>query len=194
MSLTNTDPAKIALYPKFDWPRITNPKINFPLNENLEELIKIEDQAIDEIHMAIKYNRDDIALIIIEPIQGEGGDNFFRKEFFMKLREIADENEILLMFDEVQTGLGMTGKLWAFEHLVEPDIISFGKKVQVCGIMVNDRIDDISDNVFNKSSRINSTWGGNLTDMVRSEKNLQIIEEESLVENARIIGNYLLNN
>ncbi|OGV18171.1 MAG: L-lysine 6-transaminase, partial [Ignavibacteria bacterium RIFOXYA2_FULL_37_17] len=194
MSLTNTDPAKIALYPKFNWPRIINPKITFPLKDNLEELIKIEDQAIDEIHMAIKYNRDDIALIIIEPIQGEGGDNFFRKEFFMKLREIADENEILLMFDEVQTGLGMTGKLWAFEHLVEPDIISFGKKVQVCGIMVNDRIDDISENVFKKSSRINSTWGGNLTDMVRSEKNLQIIEEENLVENARIMGNYLLDS
>ncbi len=194
MSLTNTDPAKIALYPKFNWPRIINPKITFPINENLNHIINIENQAIDEINMAIKYNRDDIALIIIEPIQGEGGDNFFRKEFFMKLREIADENEILLMFDEVQTGLGMTGKLWAFEHFVEPDIISFGKKVQVCGIMVNDRIDDISENVFKKSSRINSTWGGNLTDMVRSEKNLQIIIEENLVENARIMGNYLLNS
>ncbi len=193
MSLTNTDPAKIALYPKFNWPRIINPKINFPLNENINQIINLENQAIDEIHTAIKYNRDDIALIIIEPIQGEGGDNFFRKEFFMKLREIADENEILLMFDEVQTGLGMTGKMWAFEHFAEPDIISFGKKVQVCGIMVNNRIDDISENVFKKSSRINSTWGGNLTDMVRSEKNLQIIEEENLVENARIMGNYLLD-
>src|SRR3989339_1855438 len=171
MSLTNTDPAKIALYPKFDWPRITNPKITFPLQENLNQILNLENQALDEIHTAIKYHRDDIALIIIEPIQGEGGDNFFRKEFFLKLREIADENEILLMFDEVQTGLGMTGKLWAFEHFVEPDIISFGKKVQVCGIMVNDRIDDISENVFKKSSRINSTWGGNLTDMVRSEIN-----------------------
>jgi len=194
MSLTNTDPAKIALYPKFNWPRITNPKITFPLSENINQIINLENQAIDEIHTAIKYNRDDIALIIIEPIQGEGGDNFFRKEFLMKLREIADENEILLMFDEVQTGLGMTGKLWAFEHFAEPDIIAFGKKVQVCGIMVNDRIDDISENVFKKSSRINSTWGGNLTDMVRSEKNLQIIEKENLVENARIIGNYLLDS
>ena len=193
MSLTNTDPAKVALYPKFNWPRIINPKINFPLNENINQIINLENQAIDEIQTAIKYNRDDIALIIIEPIQGEGGDNFFRKEFFMKLREIADENEILLMFDEVQTGLGMTGKMWAFEHFVEPDIIAFGKKVQVCGIMVNDRIDDVSENVFKKSSRINSTWGGNLTDMVRSEKNLQIIEEENLVANARIMGNYLLD-
>lgn len=193
MSLTNTDPVKIAHYPKFNWPRITNPKIKFPLKENLDEVIKLENRAIEEIYSAIKNNKDDIALIIIEPIQGEGGDNFFRKEFFLKLREIADENEILLMFDEVQTGIGMTGKMWAHEYFVEPDILSFGKKVQVCGIMVSDRIDDISENVFKKSSRINSTWGGNLTDMVRSRKNLEIIEEENLVENARIMGSYLLS-
>ncbi|MEW5844023.1 MAG: L-lysine 6-transaminase [Bacteroidota bacterium] len=194
MSLTNTDPVKIAHYPKFTWPRIINPKIKFPLNDNLNEVLKLEHQAIDEIYAAIKNNPDDIALIIIEPIQGEGGDNFFRKEFFEKLREIADENEILLMMDEVQTGIGLTGKMWAHEHYVEPDIVAFGKKVQVCGIMVNDRIDDISENVFKKSSRINSTWGGNLTDMVRSRKYFEIIEEENLVENALIMGKYLLEN
>ncbi len=194
MSLTNTDPNKISYYPKFNWPRIINPKITFPLDENLTEVIKLENKAIDEITAAIKNNKDDIALIIVEPIQGEGGDNFFRKEFFEELRHIADENEILLMFDEVQTGLGMTGKMWAYEHFVQPDIISFGKKTQTCGIMVNSRIDDIPENVFKKSGRINSTWGGNLTDMVRSRKNLEIIEEENLVENARIMGSYLLNN
>jgi L-lysine 6-transaminase len=194
MSLTNTDPVKIAYYPKFNWPRIINPKIKFPHEENLDEIIKLENQAIHEIYYAIQNNKDDIAAIIIEPIQGEGGDNFFRKEFFIKLREIADENEILLMFDEVQTGIGMTGKMWAYEHFVEPDIVSFGKKVQVCGIMINDRIDDISDNVFKKSSRINSTWGGNLTDMVRARKYFEIIEEENLIDNARIMGNYLFDN
>lgn len=194
MSMTNTDPVKIAHYPKFNWPRITNPKIKFPLTENLDEVTKLEAQAINEIYAAIKNNPDDIALMIIEPVQGEGGDNFFRKEFFEKLREITDENEILLMMDEVQTGIGLTGKMWAHEHFVEPDIVSFGKKVQVCGIMVNDRIDDISENVFKKSSRINSTWGGNLTDMVRSRKYFEIIEEENLLENAQIMGKYLLDN
>ena len=194
MSLTNTDPVKIAHYPKFNWPRIINPKIKFPLSDNLNEVLKLEHQAIDEIYEVIKNNPDDIALIIIEPVQGEGGDNFFRKEFFEKLREIADENEILLMMDEVQTGIGLTGKMWAHEHFVEPDIVAFGKKVQVCGIMVNGRIDDISENVFKKSSRINSTWGGNLTDMVRSRKYFEIIEEENLVDNARVMGNYLLEN
>lgn len=194
LSLTNTDPVKVKYFPKFDWPRITNPKIKFPLENNLEEVIKLEQQAISEIYEAIENNKDDIAVIIIEPIQGEGGDNFFRKEFFMKLREIADENDILLMFDEVQTGFGFTGKWWASEYYVMPDIISFGKKVQTCGIMVSDRIDDIDTHCFKVSSRINSTWGGNLVDMVRSKKYLDIIYEENLVDNAKVMGNYLLSN
>lgn len=191
MSLTNTDPTKIKYFPKFDWPRITNPKIKFPLENNLDEIIKSENQAIDEIKSAIKNNPDDIAVIIIEPIQAEGGDNYFRKEFFEQLRKIADENEILLMFDEVQTGFGLTGKFWASEYYVKPDIISFGKKAQVCGIMVSDRIDDIPDNVFKVSSRINSTWGADLTDMVRSKFILDIIKNDNLVENAKLVGEHL---
>lgn len=193
MSLTNTDPTKVKYFPKFDWPRINNPKIKFPLENNLQEIIKDEEIAIQQIYQAIKNNPDDIAVIIIEPIQAEGGDNFFRPEFLQKLREIADQNEILLMFDEVQTGFGLTGKFWAYEHFVKPDIIAFGKKAQVCGIMVSDRIDDIDDNVFKVSSRINSTWGADLTDMVRSKFILDVIKNENLVENARIVGDHLKN-
>jgi L-lysine 6-transaminase len=194
MSLTNTDPSKTALYPKFDWPRIINPKVTFPLTEsNLEAVIKVEKQAIDEIMKAIADNKDDIACMILEPIQGEGGDNHFRKEFFQQLRKICDENEILLILDEVQTGVGMTGKWWAHEHYVQPDIISFGKKTQVCGILVTDRVDDIDENVFHTPSRINSTWGGNIVDMMRFKKYLQIIEEEKLIKNAAVMGDYLLN-
>lgn len=194
MSLTNTDPVKIAHFPKFNWPRISNPKIKFPIEDNLNEIIAREEKSLNEIYTAIKNNRDDIAVLVIEPIQAEGGDNFFRKEFHEKLREICSENEILMMYDEVQTGIGITGKMWGYEHYVKPDIISFGKKVQICGVMVSERIDDISENVFKKSSRINSTWGGNLTDMVRSRKNFEVIEEDNLVENAKIMGNYLLGN
>lgn len=192
LSLTNTELNKIKYFPKFDWPRVTNPKITFPLDINIDEIIKLEQEAINEITAAIKNNPDDIAVIIIEPIQGEGGDNFFRKEFFEKLREIADENEILLMFDEVQTGFGLTGKFWASEHYLKPDIIAFGKKAQTCGIMVSDRIDDVEEHCFRKAGRINSTWGGNLVDMVRSKHILRIIEEENLVENSGIVGEHLL--
>lgn len=193
LSLTNTDPVKVKYFPKFDWPRISNPKITFPVEKNIERIIESENKAIAEIHSAIKSNPDDIALIIIEPIQGEGGDNFFRSEFLNELRKIADENDILLMFDEVQTGFGLTGKFWAHEHFVKPDIISFGKKAQICGIMVSDRINDIKENCFNVSSRINSTWGGNLIDMIRSKYILEIINEENLVDNAKNRGSYLKN-
>lgn len=196
MSLTNNDPnpsVKTALYPKFNWPRITTPIMKFPLNENnLDYTEKLERQACEEIKKAISDNKDDIACLIMEPIQGEGGDNHFRKEFFEQLRTICDENEILFIMDEVQTGLGMTGKWWAHQHFTNPDIIAFGKKSQVCGILVSDRIDDIENNVFRESGRLNSTWGGNLVDMIRFRKYLEIIYEEELVEQAGITGEYLL--
>ena len=194
LSLTNTDPAKTKLFPKFNWPRISNPKVTFPLNENnLDDVIKAEKQAVSEINKALLDNKDDIACIIIEPIQGEGGDNHFRKEFFEQLRQICDENELLFIMDEVQTGVGMTGKWWAHQHYAQPDIIAFGKKSQVCGILATDKVDEIPENVFHTSSRINSTWGGNIVDMIRFKKYLQIIEEEKLVENAAAVGSYLLS-
>lgn len=192
MSLTNTDPNKVMYFPKFDWPRIVNPKVTFPLEENLETIIKTEQEAEAQIREAVKNNPDDIAALIIEPIQGEGGDNMFRKEFLQKLRDLANELDFMLIFDEVQTGVGMTGKMWACEHYVMPDMITFGKKMQVCGVMCSDRIDEVEDHVFKKSSRINSTWGGNLTDMFRAEKILKVIKEDNLIENAKVQGEYLL--
>lgn len=194
LSMTNTDPTKTNYFPKFRWPRIHNPAIHFPLNEeNLERVQKQEALAMEQIKRAIINNPDDIAALIIEPIQGEGGDNHFRKEFLVELRALCDENEILLIFDEVQTGVGITGKFWAHEHFVRPDIMTFGKKTQVCGFMCNTRIDDVLENVFHKSSRINSTFGGNLIDMVRFMKILEIIEEDSLVDNAKVTGEHMLH-
>lgn len=197
LSLTNTsDPRKHQYFPKFDWPRITNPHLTFPVTEeNLEETIKNEQFALLHIQEAIISNPNQVACIIIEPIQAEGGDHHFRDEFFTGLREICDENEVLLIFDEVQTGIGITGKMWAFEHFTaKPDIISFGKKTQVCGVLANkEKFDEIPQNVFRESSRINSTFGGNFVDMLRFQLTLEVIEKENLVENARIVGEYLLD-
>jgi len=194
LSLTNTDRVKVEDFPVFPWPRVLNPKLRFPVTEEvLAETVKAERQSIQEIEQAFAANPHDIAAIIIEPIQGEGGDNQFRPEFFRELRRLSDEHEALLIFDEVQTGLGATGKLWAYEHTgVVPDIIAFGKKAQVCGIMAGPRMDEVERHVFKKSGRINSTWGGNLTDMVRGSKYLQVIHEERLVLNAARMGERLL--
>ncbi len=194
MSLTNTDPVKTEGFPRFEWPRIVNPKLSFPVTPEVEErTAELERQAVAEIERAFAEHPHDIAAIIIEPIQGEGGDNHFRGPFFAELRRLADEHEALLIFDEVQTGLGLTGKLWAYQHFgVTPDIVAFGKKTQVCGIMAGERLDRVPGNVFHTPGRLNSTWGGNLVDMVRGGKYLEIIHEEKLVDNAALMGQRLL--
>lgn len=195
MSLTNTDPQKIAYFPKFNWPRIINPKLRFPVTEDsLKQTIADEQLALRQINTALAEYGDDIAAIIIEPIQGEGGDNHFRPEFLQALRAICDEHDLLLIFDEVQTGVGITGSWWAFEQLgVVPDIFCFGKKMQVCGIVATERIDDEPENVFHVPSRINSTWGGNIVDMARATAYLEIISQRNYLDNARKQGAYLLD-
>jgi len=193
MSLTNTDPRKIDFFPKFSWPRITNPKLSFPItDEVLSQVEAAEARAIEEIRQALVDHPHDIAGLIIEPIQGEGGDCHFRSEFLQQLRRLADEAEFLLIFDEIQTGFATTGRWWCFEHFgVEPDIFAFGKKTQVCGICASSRIDEV-DSVFAVSSRINSTWGGNLVDMIRCRRFVEIIEDENLLDNAAVVGDRLL--
>jgi L-lysine 6-transaminase len=195
LSLTNTfDPAKTRLFPKFNWPRIENPKLRFPVDPaELQRVAGAEAQAIGQIKQAIDQFGDRIAGLIIEPIQSEGGDNHFRPEFIQTLRDLCTEHRILFILDEVQTGVGLTGRFWAHEHHgVKPDIISFGKKTQVCGILAGPVLDRIEDNVFKCSSRIASTFGGNLVDMVRCGRILEIIESERLVEAARQQGAYLM--
>ncbi|MAV64581.1 MAG: L-lysine 6-transaminase [Candidatus Marinimicrobia bacterium] len=208
LSLTNTsDPRKTMYFPKFDWPRIDNPYLSFPITDEVIEKVKVkEDLAISQIKDAIKLNPNKIAGLIIEPIQGEGGDNHFRCQFFEKLKNLSEDNEFLLIYDEVQTGIGITGKMWAHQHFTPnlcrcdttikkapiPDIISFGKKTQVCGMLAGNRVLEVEKNVFSESSRINSTFGGSLVDMVRFRIILETIKKESLLDNASSKGNYLM--
>lgn len=196
LSLTNTkDPRKYMYFPKFNWPRITNPKLTFPVTETvLQGVIEKEKMAIREIRNALAQYPNDIACIIIEPIQAEGGDNHFRKEFFQSLRDICDEHDILLIFDEVQTGIGLTGSMWAYQHIgVVPDLVAFGKKTQVCGLLANkDKFDRVEKHVFQESSRINSTFGGDFTDMMRFKLILEVIEQENLIELITQKGAYFM--
>ncbi|HZD06476.1 MAG TPA: L-lysine 6-transaminase, partial [Longimicrobiales bacterium] len=190
LSVTNTDPTKTRDFPKFDWPRVSSPYLDFPVDE--EVAAEREARTCAEIEAAFEEDPQGIAAILIEPIQCEGGDHHFRPEFFRRLREYADRYEALLVFDEVQTGFGATGRMWGFEHTgITPDLIAFGKKTQVCGVMSTRRIDEVERNVFHVSSRINSTWGGNLVDMVRCARYLQIAHEDGLVENAARVGGVL---
>jgi L-lysine 6-transaminase len=189
MSLTNTEPNKVARYPKFDWPRIPSPATN--LRPNVEAA---EREALAAARKAFEDNPHDIACFIAEPIQGEGGDNHLRPEFLQAMQQLCHEFHALFILDEVQTGVGLTGTAWAYQQMgLQPDIVAFGKKTQVCGIMAGGRVDEVRDNVFVVPSRINSTWGGNLTDMVRARRILEIIEADGLIDRARMLGAHLLN-
>lgn len=193
LSLTNGFArSKTMYFPKFDWPRVPTPAMRFPCTgDNLTATVTDETESLAKIREAIAADPHGIAAIIVETIQGEGGDNHFRDEFFVALRQICDEHEMLLIFDEIQCGFGITGKWWAFEHQgVAPDIFSFGKKTQVCGIAAGPRVDEV-DSCFSVSSRINSTWGGNLVDMVRCTRYVELIEEFKLVDNAATVGAHL---
>ena len=171
MSLTNTDRIKTKRFPQFNW------------------------TTMFDVNTLGQYINDNTAAIVIEPIQGEGGDNHFREKVFTELRHLADKHDAMLIFDEVQTGIGLTGKMWAYEHFgVVPDMMCFGKKTQVCGFCSTERIDEVKSNVFNTSGRINSTWGGNIVDMARFRFIIDAIEEENLVHNAENVGQHLLWN
>ncbi|MGV0795053.1 L-lysine 6-transaminase [Mycolicibacterium sp. XJ1819] len=196
LSLTNTDPNKVARFPKFDWPRIDAPYLRPGFDDAAMDAL--EAHSLGQARAAFDAHAHDIACFIAEPIQGEGGDRHFRPQFFAAMRELCDEFDALMIFDEVQTGCGLTGTPWAYQQLgrhlgVTPDVVAFGKKTQVCGIMAGRRVDEVPDNVFAVSSRLNSTWGGNLVDMVRARRILEVIEADGLISRAAEMGRYLLD-
>lgn len=183
LSLTNTDPIKTINFPKFnDWVRIP-----LDVNHENESLTYIMSQLIAHTN---QNGVNDISAMIIEPIQCEGGDRHLSKAFLESLQDICQKHDILLCLDEVQTGFYTTGKPWCFEHFdLEPDIVSFSKKTQQGGIFANSRrLDEVEDHCFKLSSRINSTWGGNLVDMIRCSHIIDIVHKDNLQQNAKQMG------
>ncbi|MFN2522727.1 MAG: L-lysine 6-transaminase [Mycobacteriales bacterium] len=189
MSLTNTDPVKVARFPKFDWPRIPAPYLASGRDVEAAERV-----SLAAARAAFEQHPHDIACFVLEPVQGEGGDHHFRPEYLQAMAALCREFDALLVLDEVQTGCGLTGTAWAFQQLgITPDVVAFGKKTQVCGVMAGGRVDEVPANVFATSSRINSTWGGNLTDMVRARRMLEVIDSERLIDNAASQGAHLMS-
>ena len=193
LSLTNTEPNKTDRFPKFDWPRIDVPAVRFPLEKHLREVEDAEARALEQAERAFAAHPHDIAAFIAEPIQGEGGDNHVRAEFFARMKQLVHAHDALMIFDEVQTGGGTTGTPWAYQQLgVTPDVVAFAKKLQVGGVMAGGRVDEVEQNVFVVQGRINSTWGGGLVDMVRSRRIMEVMESEGLFDHAKAMGEHLL--
>ena len=193
LSLTNTDPVKTDRYPKFDWPRISSPAVRFPLEAHRAEVEAAEELALAEAKAAFEAYPHDIACFVAEPIQCEGGDRHLRSEFLLAVQDLCHQYDALFVIDEVQTGAGATGTPWCYQQLgLAPDLVAFGKKVQLGGVMAGRRVDEVAENVFRTPGRIDSTWGGNLTDMVRSRRLLQLVEQTGAIANAATVGQHLL--
>jgi L-lysine 6-transaminase len=194
LSLTNTEPAKIRDYPKFDWPRIPSPSVPPGPAWNTPQLLPVEQAALEAARAAIHRYGAEIACFLYEPIQGEGGDRHLRPEFLRAMQDLCLQHDILTVADEVQTGGGLTGRPWAHQVLgLKPDLVAFGKRVQVCGVMGGRRVLDIPDNAFREASRLGSTWGGSLVDMVRGTRILEVIESEHLLDHVRRTGDLLVS-
>jgi len=193
MSLTNTDPNKIARFPQFDWPRIPSPGLTFPLHDNETANVAAEDEALAAAERAFDAHPDDIACFIAEPIQAEGGDRHLSARFLRRMQDLCYSYDVLFVLDEVQTGVGITGSPWCYQQLaLAPDLVAFGKKTHVCGVMGGGRLDEVDDHVWQVPSRINSTFGGSLVDMVRASVIFDVIERDDLMARAESLGDKLV--
>ena len=190
LTTTRSKPIHKIDIPAFDWPAAPFPSIKYPLNEHKEENAKEVKRCLEITEHLIKTHKNPVAGIIVEPIQGEGGDNWAPPEFFQGLRKITTENNVAFIVDEVQTGVGLTGKFWAHEHWGlepgnEPDIVTFSKRMQAAGS-------------FHKAKfrapqpyRNFNTWLGEPVKAMYLRDILKEIENKKLVDNVNVTGKYL---
>lgn len=150
--------------------------------ENLRNALK----ALEQVESVLSLMAEEIVGIIVEPIQGAGGHRVAVKEFFQGLSELAHKYNVYLAFDEVQTGLGATGKMWAIDHFDLPHApmaIAAGKKFGTGVVYMKEPLEDIG--------VLDSTWGGTLADMVRVVREVEIMESEGLMARAAENGERL---
>ncbi|KID83916.1 4-aminobutyrate transaminase GatA, partial [Metarhizium majus ARSEF 297] len=175
--------------PAFDWPQATFPQLKYPLDQHAEENARAEQASLEEVEHLIKTWHLPPAAVVIEPIQSEGGDNHASPEFFQKLRALTRKHNVLLIVDEVQTGVGATGKFWAHEHWNlqdPPDMVTFSKKAQTAGYYYRSK-----DLRPNKPYRQFNTWMGDPSKALLFRGIISEIERLDLVNHTAKVGNYL---
>ncbi|MDE1827107.1 MAG: aminotransferase class III-fold pyridoxal phosphate-dependent enzyme [Thaumarchaeota archaeon] len=162
-------------------------KYNFPelAVKRIKFCAKDDDPEIDSVESLLKENK--IAFILTEVVQGEGGYYVASKKFIKNLRRCATRYGVPLILDEVQSGIGHTGRWWAFEHYgVTPDIMSTAKALQVGATMYNKKFEPAD------RSALSSTWGGgSRIDMAVGARTIKVIKHDKLLENATKMGNLL---
>lgn len=175
--------------PAFDWPTAPFPQLRYPLDQFAAENQAEEERCLREAEHIMTSFHNPVAAAIIEPIQSEGGDRHASPSFFRRLREIAARNSILFIVDEVQTGVGATGKFWAHEHWgldTPPDMVTFSKKAQAAGFYYRDQTlrPDRPYRQFN-------TWMGDPARALLFKAIVRQVEERGLVERTARVGEYL---
>jgi 4-aminobutyrate aminotransferase/(S)-3-amino-2-methylpropionate transaminase len=189
LSTTRSKPIHKLDIPAFDWPYAPFPSLKYPLDENQAANEAEEKRCLNEVERLLLTYHNKPAAVVVEPIQSEGGDNHATPSFFRRLREITRKHDVLLIVDEVQTGVGATGKFWAHEHwgLTDPpDMVTFSKKAQAAGyFFANPELRP------NLPYRQFNTWMGDPARALLFRAIFDEIESKNLVENARVVGAYL---
>ncbi|KAK5173022.1 4-aminobutyrate transaminase [Saxophila tyrrhenica] len=191
LSTTRSKPIHKLDIPAFDWPQASFPALKYPLEQHAEENAREEQRCLEEVENLLQTYHNPPAAVIIEPIQSEGGDNHASPAFFQGLREVTRKNNVLLIVDEVQTGVGATGKFWAHEHWGlqdPPDMVTFSKKAQTAGYYFGN-----PELRPNKPYRQFNTWMGDPARALLFRAIIQEIERLHLVENTAHTGDYLFN-
>lgn len=189
LSTTRSKPIHKLDIPAFDWPQATFPQLKYPLEEHVEENAQAEADSLAEVEHLIKNYHVPPCAVVVEPIQSEGGDNHASPAFFRGLREITKKHGVLLIVDEVQTGVGATGKFWAHEHWdlpTPPDMVTFSKKAQTAGYYFG----DLSLRP-NKPYRQFNTWMGDPARALLFRGIIDEIQRLGLVEHTAKVGDYL---
>ncbi|KAK0673961.1 putative 4-aminobutyrate aminotransferase [Cercophora samala] len=189
LSTTRSKPIHKLDIPAFDWPQATFPQLKYPLDQHVEENAAAEKAALEEVEHLIKNYHVPPCAVVVEPIQSEGGDNHASPAFFRGLREITKKNNVLLIVDEVQTGVGATGKFWAHEHWdlpSPPDMVTFSKKAQTAGYYFGN-----PELRPNKPYRQFNTWMGDPARALLFKGIIEEIEKFGLVEHTAKVGDYL---
>jgi 4-aminobutyrate aminotransferase / (S)-3-amino-2-methylpropionate transaminase len=189
LSTTRSKPIHKLDIPAFDWPQATFPKLRYPLETYAEENRAAEKAALGEVERLITTFHAPPAAVVVEPIQSEGGDNHASPEFFRGLRALTRKHDVLLIVDEVQTGVGATGRFWAHEHWNledPPDMVTFSKKAQTAGYYFGN-----SELRPNKPYRQFNTWMGDPSRAILFRAIINEIERHGLVEHTARVGDYL---
>lgn len=191
LSLTRSKPIHKVDFPAFPWPTAPFPANKFPLAAHAEENAKAEARSLEAVEAVFKAHPDEVAALIVEPIQGEGGDCHASPAFFQSLRKLAREHGVAFIADEVQTSGGATGEFWAHEAWGlddPPDIVTFSKKWQVGGYYCKEEFFPA------EPWRIFNTFLGDPLRLAQLEVIVEIIERDHLLENARVTGGYLVKS